>query len=157
MSAIITIEFVVPLGYQPGDYAQLYGDSGSGDINWDTPITAEIFQLFPNGCGIYCFGHTPWGHFRWGHPWSMRTPGWEHLPWGNFPWGHGTAIIRATVKVEDCGTYKFAFIVYDKLDNANQGTPEQATITVDIHPPAPTGLTKNSYDKDTDILILDAA
>lgn len=157
MSALITIEFAVPVGYNDGDYAKLHGNGGSGDIDWNSPISEEIFNLFPRGAGIFGFGHAPWGHFRWGHAHSMRTPGWGHLPWGHFPWGHGTALITATYEVDDCGAYKFGFACYDKLGNLHVGSPEEVTVNVHIAPAAPTGLKKNSYDKATDILVLDAA
>ena len=35
MSALITIQFAVPVGYLPGDYAMLHGNSGSGNIDYD--------------------------------------------------------------------------------------------------------------------------
>lgn len=155
MSALIIIQFVVPVGYEPGDYARLHGNNGEGDIDWNSPLTEEIFDLFPNGAGIYGWGHAPWGHFRWGHAHSMRTPGWGHLPWGRFPWGHGTAVITARHIVNTCGAYKFGFACYDKSGNLHEGTPDEATVDVHIAPPAPTGLKKNSYNKTTDILVLD--
>lgn len=157
MSAIITIKFAVPVGHQAGDYARLHGNGGSGDIEWGSPIDNGIYLLFPDGAGIFGYGLAPWGHFPWGRAFSMRTSGWGHLPWGHFPWGHGTAIITATVKVNTCGDYKFGFKCYDKLGNLHEGSPEEAEITVHTAPLRPTGLKKNSYDKDTDVLILDAA
>lgn len=157
MRAIITIEFLVPVGYQEGDYAKLHGNSGSGDIDWNSPVSEEAFPLFPRGAGIFGFGHAPWGHFRWGCAHSMRASGWGHLPWGYFPWGHGTALITVTSEVDSCGTYKFGFACYDKLGNLHEGSPEEVTVDVHVAPAVPTGLKKNSYDKDTDILVLDAA
>ncbi len=157
MSAIITIRFAVPVGHQAGDYAQLHGNGGSGNIDWVTPLNNKLYSLFPEGAGIYGWGLAPWGHFPWGRAFSMRTAGWGHLPWGRFPWGHGTAIITATHRVEYCGNYKFGFACYDKLGNPHEGSPEEAEIEVHISPPAPAGLKKNAYDKDTDVLVLDTA
>lgn len=157
MSAKVTIKFVVPAGYQQGDYARLHGNSGSGEIDWDTPVLQEKFDLFPSGAGIFGWGHAPWGHSPWGHPFSMRTLGWGHLPWGKFPWGHGTAVITAEVDIFECGAYKFAFACYDSLGNIHEGTPEEVTLHIHIAPPVPTGLKKVSYNKDADVLILEAA
>jgi len=117
MSAIITIRKVVGAGYAPGDYAQLHGNGGSGDIDWNTPVNNKIYELFPNGA----------------------------------------VVIKAQVQVDVCGAYKFGFAVYDKLGNAHQGTPDEVTVDVHIAPPAPTGLEFNSYNKTTNVLILDAA
>lgn len=157
MSAVITIRFIVPVGYQSGDYAMLHGNNGSGDINWETPLSSEKLDLFPNGGGIFGYGHAPYGHFRYGHAHSMRVSGFGHLPYGHFPYGHGTAVIEAKHEVDSCGQYKYGLACYDEYDNRHEGSPEEITVTVHIAPAAPTGFVKNSYDKDTDILILDAA
>lgn len=63
-------------------------------------------------------------------------------------------MIQAGHEVGNCGDYKFAFACYDRLGNQHKGTPEEATAVVHI---APTGLKKNSYNKDTDVLVLDVA
>jgi len=157
MSANITIEFAVPVGYDRGDYAKLHGNGGSGDIDWNNPISNEVFDLFPRGAGINGWGHAPWGRFRWGRAHSMRCQGWGHLAWGRFPWGHGTAVIAAIHKVNSCGAYEFGFACYDQAGNVHEGTPEDVTVNVHIAPPAPTGLVKNSYNPETDVLILNAA
>jgi len=157
MKAKITILWAIPAGYQPGDYARLYGNGGSGDINYDTPLTNERFELFQDGGGLLGWGHLPWGHFPWGHGQASRCPGWGHLPWGHFPWGHGTTLIKAEITVAQCGEYKFAFKTFDKSGNVGSGTPEELTASIHLAPPAPSGLKKISYDKDTKILILEAA
>ena len=157
MDALITIRFVVPVGYSKGDYARLHGNNGSGDIDWDTPLTDEVFELFPNGGGIFGWGHAPWGHFRWGHAHSAGCSGWGHLPWGHFPWGHGTGVIEATHQISACGDYKYGLTCRDELGNLHEGSPEEVTAVVHLSPAAPTGLIKNSYDKTTKVLVLDAA
>jgi len=157
VSAVITIESVVPVGYEDGDYARLHGNGGSGNIDWNNPLTEDIFELFPKGAGVYGFGCAPWGSFRWGNVHSLRSNGWGYLSWGHFPWGHGTAVIQATNQVESCGEYKFGFACYDKLGNLHNGSPGEVTAHVHIPPPAPIGLIKNSYNKGTDILVLNAA
>jgi len=157
MTVLATIEFSVPVGYDPDDYARLHGNGGSGSIDWNNPVSAETFGLFPRGNGLYGFGHAPWGHFRFGHGHDMRTAGFGHLPWGYFPFGHGTAIIKARQLLAACGDYKFGFACYDKAGNLHTGTPDETTLNIHVAPAAPTGLTKSSYDKDTDVLVLTAA
>ena len=156
MAKTVTLKFIVPIGYMPGDYAVLCGNGGSGEIDWDTPLS-EVIDLFPGGAGIYGWGQAPWGNHRWGRPHSMLTPGWGQLPWGMSPWGYGSVMISYSLSITDCGEYKFAFACYDAFGNLHQGTPETVTIHMHIAPPAPLGLKKYSYDKDTDILILQAA
>ena len=157
MSARITIRHTVGLGHESGDYAQLHGNSGSGNIDWVDPVSNQKIAMFPNGSGNYGFGHAPWGHFPFGHLYSSRTDGFGHLPWGHFPWGHGSVEISASDKAHQCGEYKYAFACYDSIGNLHEGTPDEVTLHIHIPPNAPTGLKKNSYDKATDVLILDAA
>jgi hypothetical protein len=158
MIAKITLQFAVPTGHEVGDYAVLYGNGGSGDIDWQTPLLGgRKFDLFPNGAGIYGWGFAPWGDFSWGDAFSMRTRGWGYELWGFSPWGFGTAIIETDIVVDSCGLYKFAFTCFDSLGNPDEGDPEEVSVEVHTAPPTPTGLKKVSYDKDTDVLVLEAA
>lgn len=130
----ITLQFVVPAGFRKGDYAKLFWDAGGGTIDYNTPVDNRIYELFPAGAGIYGYGHAPWGHF---------------------PWGFGSAQITATHKVAECGTYKYAFKVYDSAGNPQSGDPQEISVTVDTAPAKPAGLKKQSYNKATDALTLE--
>ena len=156
-SALITTSFVVPAGYAEGDYALLHGNAGSGDVDWDKPLSSEQLSLFPNGAGIYGFGRAPFGRHRFGRGHSMNCQGFGHIPFGKGPFGHGTGIVEAEYEADQCGDYLFGLACYDSLGNAHEGTPEETEVEVHVAPDAPTGLVKNSYDKDTDVLVLDAA
>jgi len=156
-SAVAAIKFVVPAGYAEGDYAILHGNGGSGDVDWDNPLSQAEYALFPNGAGLYGFGRAPFGHHRFGRGHSMRCAGFGHVPFGKGPFGHGTGIVDAVSEVSECGTYKYGLACYDSLGNAHEGVPEETELEVHIAPDAPTGLVKNSYDQEADVLILDAA
>jgi len=156
MSAIITISFYVPPDALPGDYAKLHGNNGSGDIDWDVPLADSPIDLFPNGAGIYGFGYSSFGNTPFGKPAPVDVLGWGNVPFGKGRWGYGAAKITVTVTVHACGDYKFGFSHYDKAGNKHAGSPEEITVPIHVAPPAPTGLRRNSYDKDTDILVLDA-
>jgi len=126
---LVSIKFAVPSGHLPGDYALLYANHGLADnVDWTSPASGIHYPLFPNNAGIYGYGHAPFGHFRFGHAHSLGTSGFGHLPFGHFPYGHGTAVITATTEVTECGEYKYGL-----------------------------ALKKNSYNKSTDVLILDVA
>jgi len=157
MSAVIAIQFIVPLGYEPGDYMQLHSNNGVGSIDWDSPLNNQIFELFPGGAGCYGFGYAPFGQFRFGEPHPMGTAGFGEMPFGLFPFGYGSAVIEAGHQVAACGAWNFGFKAYDSLGNAHTGTPEEVTVHVHIAPPEPTRLSKNSYNKTTDVLVLNAA
>jgi hypothetical protein len=158
MSARITLQFAVPTGHLLGDYALLYGNSGSGEIDWDNPLlNSRKFDLFPNGSGIYGFGDAPFGDHPFGDAFSMRTLGFGFEPFGFSPFGYGTAVIETIIVVDTCGTYKYAFTCFDSLGNPAEGEPEEITVSVHTAPPAPSGLKKVSYDPDTDVLVLEAS
>ena len=152
--AMITVDFVVPVGCVPGDYAVLYGNGGSGDIDWDTPVSDQKYELFPNGGGIYGFGCAPFGSVPFGQAYSTRCPGFGNLPFGRGPFGYGSAWIKAKLKVTQCGDYKFGFELFDKAGNENEGTPGEVTTVVHIAPGAPLSLSKTSYNKSTGNLVL---
>jgi len=157
MSAIITVDFCVPAGYLPGDYVKLFGNGGSGAIDYETPVVPDRLALFPRGAGIYGFGLAPFGSFRFGRAHAMRTAGFGNLPFGRFPFGLGAVWVKAKCRVDCCGRYEFGFKVYDAAGNAGAADPEEAAADVHVAPPQPSGLAKVGYDKDTDILVLEAA
>jgi hypothetical protein len=157
MSAKVTITWSVPSGYLPGDYAQLYGNGGNGSIDYDTPLSNDRYELFPAGGGIYGWYHQSWYQFSWYHGYSMRCPGWGHQSWYHFPWYYGSNVITVQYDVSGCGDYKFALRIFDRAGNPNEGSPQELEAAIHIAPPAPSGLKGKSYDKDTDILILEAA
>lgn len=156
MSAKVKIEFAVPMGMVVGDYAKLYSNAGVGNIDWDTPVDNRRIELMPGDSGIFGWGHQAWGSFRWGHAQSRNTVGWGHLPWGSWPWGYGTVMVEVDQIVEDCGDYKYGLKLYDGLDNSQIGNAGDVSLAVHIAPAAPTGLKKISYDKNSDVLILEA-
>ncbi|MFA5761808.1 MAG: hypothetical protein WC877_08635 [Dehalococcoidales bacterium] len=145
MSAKVTISFAVPAGYKPGDYAVLYSNNGDGDIDWETPVSAEKHQLFPNGAGIYGYGQAPYGQHRYGQAHAVLCSGYGQLPYGQHPYGLGGVLIQAKVNVIYCGIYKFGFKVFDSLGNPQQGSSGVIQTAVHIAPPAPLGLKKVSY------------
>lgn len=156
-SALVIIKFVVPAGYADGDYALLHSNGGSGEVDWETPASAGQLDLFPNGAGLYGFGKAPFGGHRFGRGHSMGCQGFGHIPFGRGPFGHGTGIVEAEYEADQCGDYLFGLACYDSLGNAHEGEPEEAEVEIHVAPDAPAGLTKNSYDKDTDVLVLDVA
>ncbi len=156
MNAIVAISFVVGAGHQLGDYAKLFGDGGSGVIDWDSPLSDIKYPLFPAGAGVYGFGDGPFGDYPFGQAYCAKTLGFGYLPFGEYPFGESTAVIEAKHIVTECGVYKFAFGCYDSAGNVHVGSPEEAEIEVLIAPAGPiTGLKKNAYNKTTDVLTLD--
>lgn len=155
MTALVTIQFVVPAGHREGDYAKLHSNGGSGDIDWNSPVDNNIYPLFPQAKGIAGFGHAPFGNHRFGKAHSTGPLGFGQLPFGNHPFGLGTALVTATDEVTECGSYKYGFACYDEFGNQHEGTPEEAELNIHMAPEAPEGLKKKSYNKTNDVLILE--
>jgi len=151
---LITIRFAVPLDHLPGDYAVLYSNGGAGDIAWDTPYDDEQIDLFPGGAGNYGFGMSPFGSSPFGLPYGKDVKGFGETPFGMSPFGCGCVVIERTIRLTDCGEYKFSLKCFDAAGNAHTGTPNEASVSVHVAPPKPAGLKFKSYDPDTDILIL---
>lgn len=50
MSAVATITWTVPANvYVVGDYACLCGNGGSGDIDYDKPLSGSRYEFYPDG------------------------------------------------------------------------------------------------------------
>jgi hypothetical protein len=157
LSAKINLNFVVNIGYIIGDYAQLCGNGGEGEIDWVEPLTVEKFDLFPAGQGIFGLFKSPCFTTKCYSLYSTGPEGCYSLPCYKGPVYLGSALIESSVIVDNCGDYKFGFAVYDEAGNDHEGSPDEAILYIHIAPPAPTGLKKYSYDKETDVLILTAA
>lgn len=156
MSAKITVQFAVPVGYRKGDYCLLYGNDGlGGDVDFDNPLVDSYYDLFPNGAGIYGFGLAPFGHHRFGRGYSMQCDGFGSLPFGRHPFGHGTGIVQADCEVESCGRYKFGVKCFDRLGNPHTDTPVEVDLELHIAPPPVVGLKKNSYIPDSSIIFVE--
>lgn len=154
MPSWITIKQPVPPGYVIGDYAQLCWDAGTGTVDYDNPVTGEKLPLFPNRCGIHGYGRIPYGMGPYGHAVSIGTPGYARMPYGRAPYGHPTCLLQARTRVAACGTYKFAFAVFDAAGNPHAGSPGEVSVVVHTAPEKPVGLKKTSYNPATNLLVL---
>ncbi len=116
-------------------------------IHWDIP--AETYEV---GDYVRLCGNKGDGEIDYAKPLTAQK--YELFPDNREP---GITEIEIDYPVITCGDYKFALQVYDSLGNPNIGTVQELRAVVHIAPPAPNGLKKVSYDKDTDVLILEAA
>ena len=154
MPTKVTIKYPVDIGYCNGDCCYLYTNGGSGDIDYDNPVSGRL-PLFRNRGGIFGFGHAPFGHGRFGKPFASRCGGFGHLPFGCGPFGLGTGIVEAVYYAAVCGDYKFAFKVFDAAGNATDGSGQQELETeVHVRPARPDPLTAASYTPETNVLTL---
>lgn len=115
-------------------------------INWTIPA-----ETYAAGDYVRLCGNKGSGAIDYDVPLSSRR--YELFPDGR----DGIEEIEIVLPIATCGEYKYALQVYDSLGNPNTGTPQELAANIHIATAAPTGLKKVSYDKDTDILVLEAA
>ena len=156
MSAVtkkrVTLQFPVPAGYSPGDYCRLFGNGGSGDIDFDTPLNNFIYPTHPNHRGLMGYGNAPYGAYPYGSIAAVDVLGYGCAPYGAYPYGLGCIVIEAVIEVDDCGYYKFAFGAFDAAGNAHAGDPAETAREIHVAPEAPAGLKAESYNTETDQL-----
>lgn len=68
--------------------------------------------------------------------------------------GDDAPVVTARIVVDDCGDYKFGFAVYDSLGNPHEGTPDEESEEIHVAADPPDGLAPESYNADTDMLVL---
>ena len=123
-------------GYVEGDYAVVYANGGSGDIDWDTIHDDREIDLTDN---------------KW------TTLGWGTMPWGTGAWGTGYTEMQILALADAPGLWAFGFKTFGSLDNVNTGTPGEATKYMTPRPKKPGAMAQNSYDSVNDILTLTVA
>jgi hypothetical protein len=155
MSAIVTVKAYITPDYDIGDYAKLCGNSGSGSVDYDNPLSNIKISLRPNTAGSHGFGEYPFGDAPFGDGEYSGMGGFGDYPFGEGLFGVGCLVIEASYQVNDCGNYKFGFAVYDKLGNLHSGIPADTTAYIHIPPAAPDTLKQKTYNSSTDTLVLE--
>ena len=148
----VSITFAVPSTMIQGDYVRLFGNSGSGSVNYTTPIDSNRHDLFDGDSGLFGWGYGTWGHHPWGHLNARGVNGWGHLAWGHWGWGYGAAEIEIIKKEISPGDYVYAVQAYDRAGNVDVGTPEEEGLSVCLTPRTPRALKINNYNSTTNVL-----
>lgn len=148
----IAIDFRVPSGMTRGDYVRLFGNGGSGAVNYTTPLDSSRYDLFRGDSGLFGWSKGRWGHHTWGRQDARGVNGWGKLKWGDFGWGYGAAEINIVRQEQSPATYIYAFQAYDTAGNLDTGTPDEEAALVCPLPKRPLALKRNSYNSTTDVI-----
>ena len=138
---------VLPLGSR----TMVYGDEGSGQINYTDPLAtietwagvAEKWGYGLDGFGKGDFGYSGTGAVGWGR--------------GSFAWGEFGFDAEIQVFISDAlaaGKYQFAVRVCDTQGNFIEGEDEVVTVYLDPLPAA-SRVSIENYDEQNDELVLD--
>lgn len=133
-----------------GSKANVYWDSGDGDIDYDTLLASIPIWPAPAdkwGWGLDGFGKGDFGYSGTG------AVGWGRGSFGQGEFGFDADMLAFQSGALTTGTYRFAVWLADERDNFDQEDIEVFEITVDPLPEAPS-LAIENYDYQSDQLVL---
>ncbi|OHB62581.1 MAG: hypothetical protein A2168_02320 [Planctomycetes bacterium RBG_13_50_24] len=148
----VTITLLRSQNLPMGTSADIYYDNGTGQIDYDKPMTDTPIRIWPAwqdkaGLGMSRFGL---GDFGWD---SAATVGLGKGSFGYGQFGLDADTIEWTSPPLPSGTYKFAVKVMDasgRQSNSSEAGP--ITVTPSARPAE--GLSISSFDKQTNQLVL---
>jgi hypothetical protein len=135
-----------------GATIQIYFDNGTGQIDYENPLTETPIQIWPSwqdkaGFGISRFGFSDFGYDASG------AVGFGKGCFGRDQFGIDADTIEWISPVLTPGIYKFAIVVFDKAGNESNAIETEAVTLIPAAQPAQ-ALEILSYDKQTKELIL---
>jgi len=139
----------------PGATAKIYFDGGTGEIDYENPLTDTPVNLWSawqdkSGFGMSRFGVSDFGYD------SAAAVGFGRGSFGNGKFGLDADTIEWTSPPMETGVYKFAVVVIDEKDNQSS-VSETATVTVTPAARPAERLEIASFDKQANELVLKIA
>ena len=152
-SGRVSISLLRSQNLPPGATAIVYFDGGTGEIDYDVPLSDLPIRVWPGwqdkaGLGMSGFGAGDFGYD------SAAAVGFARGSFGNGQFGLDADTIEWTSPVLTAGVYKFAVKVIDGRGNASTGS-ETGPITVTPAARPAEKVSISSFDKQTNQLILD--
>ena len=134
-----------------GSTAQIYFDNGTGEIDYDNPLSDLPIWIWPAwqdkaGFGMSGFGATDFGYD------SAAAVGFEKGSFGRGQFGLDADTIEWMSQYLQAGVYKFGVRITDKGGNESSSETGQVTVTPAARPAEQ--LNVSSFDKQTNQLVL---
>jgi hypothetical protein len=134
-----------------GSTAQVYFDNGTGEIDYDNPLTDRPIGIWPvwqdkAGFGISRFGASDFGYD------SAAAVGFGKGSFGHGQFGLDADVFEWLSGPVSTGVYKFAVKVIDQNGNENSSETAQVTVTLAARPAEQVSI--SSFDKQTNQLVL---
>lgn len=139
----------------PGATAQIYFDNGTGQIDYENPLTDSPVHLWPAWQDKAGFGMSRFGLSDFGYD-SAAAVGFGKGSFGQGRFGLDADTIEWTSRPLEAGIYMFAVVVIDEKGNQSS-VCETAPVTVTPATKPAGGLEIYSFDKQTNELILNIA
>jgi hypothetical protein len=132
--------------------AQVYFDNGTGQIDYDTPLTEAPLRIWPSRLDKAGFGMSRFGFSDFGFD-SSAAVGFGKGSFGQGRFGLDADTIEWISPQLEAGVYKFAVKIFDKNGNESSASlTEPITVTPAAQPAEK--LSVVSFDKQTNQLIL---
>ncbi|MFB3893215.1 MAG: hypothetical protein ACE15C_14460 [Phycisphaerae bacterium] len=113
-----------------GDSYNVYGDGGSGSIDYDNPLNAEPIPHAPE---------------------LVSSAGWGYGSWGYGLWGQFSPMAMAFItQLLADGTYLFAVCARDEAGNETHPAAQTASVTLAGQPRPPANLKATAYAAGSD-------
>jgi len=134
--------------------AQIYFDNGTGEIDYDNPLTDSPIQIWlawqdKTGFGMSRFGASDFGYD------SAAAVGFGKGSFGRGQFGLDADTIEWVSRPLRAGVYKFAVKITDKAGNESNSETGQVTVIPAARPAE--GVSISSFDKQTNQLVLEIA
>ncbi len=135
-----------------GATAQIYFDSGTGEIDYDSPLNdspIKVWSVWQDKAG---FGMSRFGASDFGYDWAAAV-GFGKGSFGNGQFGLDADIFEWLSPPMQPGVYKFAVKITSKVGNESSGS-ETGEITVTPAARPAEQVSVSSFDKQTNQLVL---
>lgn len=134
--------------YRAGDAFDVFGNGGSGAIDFLNPLTSRKLMLWPESAERR--GHLLDGHLTMKHLDGIRPDG--HLDGIHL---NDRFLMPAGARLVEVGRYVFgrfdhAVRLYDRFGNTHVQTPVTLSTVINSSPSAPERLTAQSHDAGSD-------
>ena len=151
-SGRVRISFLRSQNLPIGAIAQIYSDSGTGQIDYNNPLTAGPIKVWPVWQDKAGFGMSKFGASDFGYD-SAAAVGFGKGSFGNGQFGLDADTFEWVSPPMQAGVYKFAVKVADEAGNQSSGSETgQITVTPAARPAEQVSI--SSFDKQTNQLVL---
>ena len=135
-----------------GAIAQIYFDNGTGEINYDSPLTDSPIRIWPAWQDKAGFGMSRFGVSDFGYD-SAAAVGFGRGSFGNGQFGLDADTFEWTSPPMNAGVYKFAVKITNGVGNESSGSDtRQVTVTPAATPAEQVSI--SSFNKQTNQLVL---
>jgi len=134
-----------------GSTAQIYFDNGTGEIDYDNPLTNSPIQIWPAWQDKTGFGMSRFGASDFGYD-SAAAVGFGKGSFGRGQFGLDADTFEWVSQPLQAGVYEFAIKIADKAGNEESSETSQVTVTPSVRPAEEVSI--SSFDKQTNQLVL---